>query len=76
MVTVTLSPGFSVLRFQPSRTSPCGPFISIAQTCATPAVLGTSTEKEECGLVQLNSFTVPTIFTSLVRSNMAPEWWA
>src|SRR5690349_5633753 len=72
--TDTLSPGLIEVRFQPSCTRLFGPFISIAQVSTLPLASVTSTLNEECGLDQLNSVTTPVIFTTRVRSNIAPEW--
>ena len=72
--TVTLSPSFSVERFQPAWTRLFGLFISMAQLSSLPAPFGTSTRNEACGLVQVNSVTVPEIIVCFSRSNMAPEW--
>src|SRR5690348_5195311 len=71
--TDTLSPGLMEVRFQPSCTRLFGPFISIAQVSTLPLASVTSTLNEECGLDQLNSVTTPVIFTTRVRSNIAPE---
>jgi hypothetical protein len=71
--TVTLSPGLMVVRFQPVRMRFCGLFISIAQVSVLPSALVTSTLKDEWGLVQLNSVTVPVIVCWRVLSNIAPE---
>ncbi len=51
----------------------CGLFISMAQITGAPSAPVTSTLNELCGLVQLNSVTVPSMVTLFVMSNMAPE---
>src|SRR6185503_12831877 len=61
-------------RFQPSCTRLLGLFISIAQLSSLPLEFGTSTRKDACGLVQLNSVTVPLMVMTFSPSNIAPEW--
>ncbi len=71
--TATLSPGLMLERFQPSCTRLFGLFISMAQLSSLPSLFGTSTRKDACGLVQLNSVTVPLMVTTFSASNIAPE---
>src|SRR5262245_28104962 len=51
-VTLILSPGLSVLAFQPERTRYGGGFISIDQTVGAPFASATSRSIQECGFVQ------------------------
>src|SRR5688572_32391446 len=61
-VTLTLSPGLSVLAFQPERTRYGGGFISIDHRVA-PFASVTSRSIQECGFVQRNSLTIPVMVT-------------
>ena len=75
-VTLTLSPLFNVLDFQPARTRNVGEVISTDQVTVPPFSFGTSTSIQECGLAHRNSLTVPLTVTDLVRSMPAAEWCA
>jgi hypothetical protein len=67
---VTWSPGFSVVRFQPSWTRLLGAVISIAQ-CSEPSGALTSASMKLCGFCHLNWVIVASSVTVLVMSNIA-----
>ena len=66
-VTVTSSPGFTVVDFHPARTRYDGAVISTVQTTTFPSV-ATSTSIHECGFCQLKAFIVPLSSLVVVRS--------
>src|SRR4029450_11217465 len=62
--------------FQPARIRYVGLVSSTPHRTSFPFSSGTITSIQVCGFCQRNSLTVPTSFTSLVRSNAAGEWCA
>ena len=76
MTTFTLSPAFSVVRFQPRRASPFGLPPSTDHSSIWPWALRTLTWTQVWGLVHWNSLTVPSSVTFFELSNIANEWCA
>src|SRR5688572_2942348 len=72
-VTLTLSPFFNVVDFQPARTRNVGDVISSDHVTVPPLSFGTSTSIHECGFPHRNSLTTPLTVTDFVRSMPADE---
>src|SRR5262249_43523985 len=74
--SLSSSPDLSDLLDQPSRTSALGLCPSRFQMTGSPSFALTEIRMKVCGLVNLNSVTVPSRLTGFSVSNIANEWCA
>src|SRR5438034_855125 len=73
IVTVSLSPGFRVVRLQPRRARKLGLIPSTPHVSLPPLSFGTSIQNHVCGLVQSTFFTDPEMTLFIVVSKAAKE---
>src|SRR5258708_16843495 len=73
IVSTSSSPGLRVLEDMPSRARMLGEGPSRFHTALAPSLPLTSTRMKLCGLVYLNSTTVPAISIGLSEANIANE---
>src|SRR5712671_3199406 len=73
IVSTSSSPGLRVLADMPSRARMLGEGPSRFHTAPAPSLPLTSTRMKLCGLVYLNSTTVPAISIGLSEANIANE---